>query len=142
MPGIVRMSDAAALGLHTAVYLAATGDRRVTSAEVAKVLHASPTHLAKVLQRLVHAGIAESVRGPHGGFRLARLPGEVTLMQVYEAVEGPFQATTCLLGKPICDGRRRILGTLLQEVNEVFRRHMTQTCISDVCAVFGKAVPR
>lgn len=56
-----------------------------------------PLFLAKILQKLGRAGIAESVRGARGGFRLARAPGEITLLSVIEAVEGPLGSNDCLV---------------------------------------------
>ena len=46
-------------------------------------------------QRLVHAGIIESLRGVHGGMRLKVDPSKVTLKQVVEAVQGPFVMNDC-----------------------------------------------
>lgn len=47
-------------------------------------------YLFKVLQQLVRAGILDSVRGPHGGFCLARPSDKISMLDVVEAVEGPL----------------------------------------------------
>src|SRR5258708_30345235 len=47
--------------------------------------------LLKVLNPLVSAGILSSLKGPHGGYRLARTPSDITLLEVIEAVEGPIR---------------------------------------------------
>jgi len=56
--------------------------------------------LAKILQKLSHSGILESLRGPLGGFRLSRHPEDIPLRDIVLAMEGsePFEA--CLLGHP------------------------------------------
>ena len=41
-----------------------------------------------------------------GGFMLARPAGDVTLLQVYEAIEGPVQKTACLPASSVCRGWR------------------------------------
>jgi Rrf2 family protein len=47
-------------------------------------------YLEQIFQRLRRAGIVTSKRGPGGGYLLARAPGEITLREVVEAVEGPL----------------------------------------------------
>ncbi|OGS42644.1 MAG: hypothetical protein A2506_02190 [Elusimicrobia bacterium RIFOXYD12_FULL_66_9] len=54
-----------------------------------------PSFLAKILQRLVKARIAASVRGVDGGFRLARNPKDVSLHDVLKAVRGTPSINTC-----------------------------------------------
>jgi len=73
---------------------------RVT--QLASALRASEAHLSKVLQRLARAGMVTSVRGPKGGFLMARDAAEVSLLDVYVALDGPVAEETCLLAKPAC----------------------------------------
>lgn len=49
-------------------------------------------YLQKVLQQLVRANILESLRGPQGGFVLAKSVDKITLLEIIEAVEGPLAA--------------------------------------------------
>jgi Rrf2 family protein len=58
--------------------------------------------LAKIFQRLVHAGLVVSQRGAHGGFSLARLPSEITVREVVEAVDGPIALNGCVLWPEDC----------------------------------------
>lgn len=50
---------------------------------------------AKVLKRLARAGVVESQRGAHGGYRLARAPERVTIAELIAALEGPIAVTEC-----------------------------------------------
>jgi Rrf2 family protein len=52
-------------------------------------------YLAKHLQALSRAGIVESVAGPRGGYRLARPPADITLLEIVLAVEGDEPAFRC-----------------------------------------------
>ena len=51
--------------------------------------------VAKLLKPLAHAGLVEGFRGVHGGYRLARAPEQITLIQIVEAMEGPLGMTEC-----------------------------------------------
>ncbi len=56
----------------------------------------SLSYLEQILHRLGKAGIIESVRGPHGGYELARRPAELTIGDVVRALEGPIALSHCL----------------------------------------------
>ncbi len=62
------------------------------------------TYLAKVLHELVRAGVLRGVRGPAGGFQLARPAREIYLWDVLAAVEPVGHLETCLLGLGACTG--------------------------------------
>ena len=49
-----------------------------------------------VLKQLAAAGYVESVRGAHGGYRLAKELDEITLADLVEAMEGPVRLAECL----------------------------------------------
>jgi Rrf2 family iron-sulfur cluster assembly transcriptional regulator len=59
--------------------------------------------LAKILQSLVHGGLAVSQRGAHGGFALARPATEITMRDVIEAVDGPVALNQCVLWPEDCE---------------------------------------
>lgn len=118
MANMVKISEAASLGLHTMALLANQSEGRSTGKEIAEILGASVHHLAKVMQRLVRAGLVDSAVGPQGGFRLAKPAGRVRLLTIYEAIEGPLGEPECLLAKRICEGRDCVLGELVLRVNQ------------------------
>jgi Rrf2 family protein len=55
------------------------------------------------MNMLVSAGLVRSSRGQHGGFNLARPPGEIKLSQVLQAVEGSIAPTSCVDDPKICN---------------------------------------
>ena len=111
---ILGISEAGSLALHTMAVLAKNPKRWVPTEKVAKALSASPHHLSKVLQRLAKQGLVEAVSGPSGGHRLIKPANQITLLEIYEIMEGKFKNQNCLFSKPICDGRNCILGGLLK----------------------------
>ncbi len=66
-----------------------------------------PYHfLAKILQDLTRKGLLVSLKGPRGGFALARSPREITLLDIVEAVDGPAFMNDCVLGFAECGGEQ------------------------------------
>ena len=106
----------------------------MSTGELAKMLSASENHLSKVLQRLARADLVKSTRGPGGGFRLTREPDQITLLNVYEAIEGTMDVTGCLFDRPICDRRLCILGGLIRNLEEQTKDYLTKTTLADVAA--------
>ena len=137
MSRVFRISEAASLAMHTLVLLASNPDRVMATREVARVFGVSEAHLSKVLQRLGRVGLVRSSRGPKGGFVPGRPAEEMTLMDVYEAIEGPLEPSTCLMETPRCSARRCILGDLLQTVNERVEGYLSGTRLSELVDVFG-----
>ena len=80
------------------VHLAGREDgctRPITLAEIAGAQRLSLPYLEQLFGRLRRAGIVTSVRGPGGGYRLARACEEVSIGCIVDAVEEPLQATRC-----------------------------------------------
>lgn len=132
MAGLVKLSEAVSLGLHAAVILAGNHDGPCTAHRLAEWLSASEAHLAKVMQRLVKAGLVTSTRGPKGGFVLAASAGELSLLEVYEAIEGPVEPAACVFGLPVCGGGACIFGGVLAEIEGRFRDYLAQTTVSEL----------
>jgi Rrf2 family protein len=136
MSRVLKVSEAASLALHAVVLLAERPERTLSTREIASVLHVSEFHLSKVLQRLSKAGLVSAVRGPRGGFLLGKDPEKITLLEVYEEIEGPLLASDCLMSTRICRGKRCILGGLLKMVNKEVRNYLSRTNLSELKGVY------
>jgi Rrf2 family protein len=139
MSTALRISEAASLALHSMAYIASSPKRLVTSREIVSALKVSDTHLSKVLQRLVKVGLIKSIRGPNGGFILGKESDSITLLQVYESIDGPLTTANCLLEKPVCNAGSCILGKLLHDVNSEIKAQLSQTKLSHLKNVFRSA---
>jgi Rrf2 family protein len=78
---------------------------RASAAEVAAGADVAPSHMSKILQRLAGARLVVSYRGKEGGFELARSPGQISLLEIVVAMEGPLCLNLCLLSGEACDRR-------------------------------------
>jgi Rrf2 family protein len=137
MAKMLRISEAAALAMHAVVLMAADSKRPMAVGRAARRLNVSGAHLSKVLQRLSKAGLADSIRGPHGGFILAKSPGRITLLEVYEAIEGRREQSGCLFDGPGCGAPRCILGGLLERVDAQIGRYLSATRISSLADLYA-----
>ena len=135
MGRIVNVSEAAALGLHAMIHLANHDGQTVPVAEIAESLDASANHMSKVLQRLARAGLVRSLRGPAGGFALARPTDAITLLDVYEEIDGPLRSDACLFGLPVCEGQFCVLGGVLASVTEQVRAYLAETTLAGLQGV-------
>ena len=82
--------------LHCSATLAQLEPSETASAaQLAAYFDLPAPYLAKQLQSLVRAGILTATTGPRGGFRLGRPAGEITLLQVVEAVDGASSPYEC-----------------------------------------------
>ncbi|GFP77624.1 RrF2 family transcriptional regulator [Clostridium fungisolvens] len=62
--------------------------------------------LLKILRKLTHAKIVSSYRGVNGGYSLAKLPQEIHLNDVIEAIDGPTYVAKCIGEPEICNANR------------------------------------
>ena len=91
-------------GIRAVLYLQSVGsDRPMPVAEIARETNISPSFLAKIVQRLVAAGLLVTGKGPGGGVRLARSATEITLLDVVRAIDGLEFKSRCVLGFPNCN---------------------------------------
>ena len=133
MDSILRLTEAANLGIHAMVYLVLAGEAGPCSAgTIAKSLQVSESHMAKVLQRLAASDLVRSTRGAGGGFTLVVAPSRTSLLAVLEAIDGPIEPAGCLLGREVCMVRRCWLSALERDARELVERHLGTVMLTDV----------
>ncbi|HET6515245.1 MAG TPA: Rrf2 family transcriptional regulator [Thermodesulfovibrionales bacterium] len=71
-------------------------DDPVTIREISERQDVSVPYLEQILNKLRRAGIIRSVKGPGGGYLLARRPREITIASILKELEGPVAITSCL----------------------------------------------
>jgi Rrf2 family protein len=86
----MRISAKADYAVRAAVELAAAGDEPVKGEKLAEAQQIPLQFLEHILLELKHARLVRARRGARGGYWLARDPDEITLADVFRAVEGPL----------------------------------------------------
>ncbi len=126
-----NLSEAASLSLHAMTLIANDSDRSYNVKTLAKVLDASESHLAKLMQKLVKAELLSSSRGPKGGFKLNKPSDKITLLEVYESIEGKVSISGCPLKRTTCPFKGCFFKGLLTELNQRFVEYLKSSKLSD-----------
>ncbi len=118
MVGLLNISEAMSIALHTCAWLAKEPGRFQSARLISDKLGFSTHHFAKVVQQLARAGLVETERGPAGGAKLARPPSRITLLEIYVAAGGNPKQKECLLKHDICQGDGCMLGKIMAKENK------------------------
>ncbi len=107
----------------------------VTLAEIAARQSISHSYLEQLFSRLRRAGVVESVRGPGGGYRLARPADETRVADIIVAVDEPITATRCAAREGAgCTGRneRCITHDLWDELGRQIYLFLSGVTLADI----------
>lgn len=128
-----EMLFSTATGYALQALAALPGEGYVLAKTLAEELKLPGPYLAKILQSLVQGGLLESVRGPRGGFRLARPAQAITVGQVLEVIEGSEAMDGCLMGFATCGPENPCpLHEVWTEVKAQIDVSLTQATIQDL----------
>jgi Rrf2 family protein len=127
--------------LRAVVHLAAQAPSPRTVEQIAKATKVPQAYLAKVVQELVHSGIAKSQRGIGGGISLAKSPAELTILEVVNAVDPLQRIQSCPLelaahGVRLCPLHKRVDNALAM-VEDAFR----STTLAEILAEPTESIP-
>lgn len=99
----VLFQHSSELAIQATLFLAQQAPGKLSPVrEIAAHAGISEAYLAKILQRLVSAGMVRSFRGPGKGMELGRAPDAITLASLMEAMEGVKPPDECVLGLGVC----------------------------------------
>lgn len=94
---MLRLSTKGQYGVR-AMFEIARGypENPVTIKEIYERQDVSVAYLEQILNKLRKAGLVRSVKGPGGGYLLAKEPGHITIAEILKELEGPVAITSCL----------------------------------------------
>jgi Rrf2 family transcriptional regulator, iron-sulfur cluster assembly transcription factor len=85
----MNLTCASSYALHAVVFMARQKtDAPIASHKIAEALDMPDRFLLKVLHPLVEANLLESIKGPKGGYKLARPADEISVLAIVEGVDG------------------------------------------------------
>jgi Rrf2 family protein len=93
----MKLTRASSYALHAVAFMAAQKhDRPIASHLIAQARGIPERFLLKVLKPLVQARVLLSIKGPNGGYRLARPASDISMLEILEAVDGPIRGQSPL----------------------------------------------
>lgn len=127
--------------LRAVVFLANEAPQARTTDQIATATRVPKAYLSKVLQGLARHNVVHTQRGVGGGITLVKTPGELTILEVVNAVEPIERIHTCPLGlvghgKHLCPLHRR-MDDALASVEQAFQ----STTLAEILAEPTSSTP-
>ena len=130
---MLRISKLTDYGTVVLAELARGEQGFVSAAEISATTGLALPTVSKLLKMLGRAGLVNSTRGAHGGYRLARSPAEISAADVIDALEGPVSITECSAHGSHCDIESLCrVGGAWQRINVGIRRALDEISLSDL----------
>ena len=131
---MLKLTKKADYGLMAMKHLAERAHAGACSAkDVADAYGIPQEALAKILQRLVKAGLLQSQHGVNGGYTLAREPNKISAFEVIRAIDGPLFITSCITVRGECgQSNRCTIREPLRRVNESIEQVLRRITISEM----------
>lgn len=131
----MKRNSRLSLALHTLSHMAGDPDRVRTSADIADHAGTNPVVVRRVLGKLREAGLLNSEKGHAGGWKLARPPQQITLADVYLALDERLIATNDDAHVPSCSvehALHRCVNGVMKDVERSLIERLGETSIAEV----------
>jgi Rrf2 family nitric oxide-sensitive transcriptional repressor len=130
----MRLTSFTDYGLRMLMRMAATPDHPVSTAQLSEDFGLSRNHLAKIMQKLVDAGVVTTRRGAGGGARLAKAPQDLKLGDLVGLLEDGQALVECFsAGGGTCSIVRHCrLRTRLQSASNAFLADLNRSTLADI----------
>jgi Rrf2 family protein len=132
----MKLTRASSYALHAVAQVAAHAGARqaLTSHQLAAARGIPERFLLKVLKPLVSARLLQALKGPNGGYRLARPAAEISLLDIIEAVDGPIRGQAV----PVCSQGQNLdqrLEEICDRTAAAMRRHLQKVHLLDFVTI-------
>jgi Rrf2 family protein len=127
--------------LRAIVTLAQHEGKTCTAQQISQITQVPAPYLSKLMQVLVRNGLANSQRGLHGGFSLARDPAEMSVLDIVNAVEPIRRILECPVSIPAHVGQLCPLHRLLDDAIAMVEQMFRETTVADILADFEGVTP-
>jgi Rrf2 family protein len=130
---VLKLTKKADYGLIAMRYLAENGTASCSAKDIAEAHGIPPELLAKILQKLVKAGLLTSHQGTNGGYLLARDARTISALEVIRAIEGPLFLTSCVTTRGECGQTSRCtVREPLRRVSQSIEEVLSKITIGDM----------
>jgi FeS assembly SUF system regulator len=107
-----------------------------TATDISRGIHLAAPTVSKLLKQLHRAGLVESTRGLHGGYRLSRPAAKISAAAILDALEGPLALTECSTGHSQCDLQANCsVGGSWQRINLAIRQSLEEVTLAELAGL-------
>lgn len=131
----MKRNSRLSLAMHTLCHMARDPNKVRASTDIAEHAGTNPVVVRRVLGKLREAGLLTSEKGHAGGWRLARQPNQITLADVYLALDESLIASAADPGRLNCsveDALHRKVTSVMEEIEQSLVARLAATTIEDV----------
>lgn len=129
----MKLTRASSYAIQALAYMGAQKHNRpVASHHIAQARGIPERFLLKVLKPLVSARVLQSIKGPNGGYRLAKTPHDISLLEVLEAVDGPIRGQAAFSREENESSLNRRLDQICNQAAEQVRKQFQKVRISEL----------
>jgi Rrf2 family protein len=129
----MKISAGARYAVRTLTHLATRDPNAlVTSHAIARACGVPEKYLLKVCKLLAAARLLHSLRGPNGGYRMARPAKAITLLELAEAVDGPLRGLAPAVEAPDGGKLNRQLAAVCDQAAETTRKELRKVRLADL----------
>lgn len=130
---MIRISKMTDYALVILAFLSKEPHQFVQASDVALNTHVNKPTAAKVLKALARNGMLASFRGVNGGYKLTRMPEDISVAEVIQILEGPMAIMECTLGKGHCNIYDSCeMNTSWHKINHVIIKALDTVKLSDL----------
>jgi Rrf2 family protein len=131
----MKLTRASSYALHAVVHMASQKKNDPLASHLIAQARGIPDRfLLKVLKPLVSAQVLHSVKGPNGGYRLAKPANEITMLEILEAVDGPIRGSAPSNFNEKDSSLRKRLDDICNQSAEQIRKHLGKVRVSELAA--------
>jgi len=136
----MKLSTRVRYGCRAMVDLVSKGsDAPVTLEAMARDQHISVRYLAKIIQDLRRSGIIRSTRGARGGYTLSRPAEDITLLDIWESLDGPIYPVDCIADPGQCEmWDQCVTRDVWTRMKEAFEKVLRETTLAETAEKYKK----
>ncbi|MDX9752520.1 MAG: Rrf2 family transcriptional regulator [bacterium] len=132
----MKFSQSLDLALHSLMFIACeSSDKPVMIKDLAKMLNASESYLARIMLWLAKSGILKSIRGKRGGFTFKIPPDKITIADVVVAIDTDAGQFECMGDDRHCNKSECAVVQLFAEARGEMLRVLRRMTIADMAAM-------
>jgi len=131
----MRLSPAAELAVRSMLILAEEHGRGpVTLTTICRRRALPRQYLVKILSTLAKAGLVTAIRGKNGGYKLAKAPEQITVLEIIETIEGRIALNYCQQEPSQCDQTSCPVRPVWTDFQNLLRHKLGETTLADCVA--------